>query len=237
MHPSALLNAKNFFRAYGSNFSTGVIVEIGSQNVNGSIRDVAPPHLKYIGVDFVVGQGVDVILDDPYTLPFEDASVDIVVSSSCLEHSEMFWLVFLEVLRVLKPAGLFYIDVPTNADFHRYPVDCWRFYPDSAHALVVWARRSGYSPALLESFVTKQNFGVWNDYVAVFVCNDSHAQQHSRRGMDLPGLSYTNGQRLGSAVVSNLSLQTEDQSGWLYRLKRWHWSRVELRVMKEIAKR
>lgn len=235
MHPSALLNAKNFFEAYGDDFSGGVIVEIGSQNVNGSIRDVAPPNLKYIGVDFVSGNGVDVILDDPYKLPFDDDSVDIVMSSSCLEHSEMFWLVFLEVLRVLKPNGLFYINVPTNSDFHRHPVDCWRFYPDSAQALVVWAKRNGYQPAALESFVSKKYFGVWNDYVAVFVRDESCAQQHPRRAMDLPSVSYTNGQRLGSLEISHLTSQTEDQSGLANRLKRWHWARVEKMLMKKVA--
>ena len=237
MHPSALLNANSFFKAYGGDFPGGVIVEIGSQNVNGSIRDVAPSHLKYIGVDFVNGNGVDVVLDDPYKLPFNDSSVDIVVSSSCFEHSEMFWLVFLEILRILKPNGLFYLNVPTNSDFHRYPVDCWRFYPDSAQALVVWARRSGYQPAALESFVSKKYFGGWNDYVAVFVRDESCAQQHSRRAMDLSSASYTNGQRFGSAEISHPSFRTEDQSGLFNGLRRWYWALVEKRVMKKASDR
>ena len=46
------------------------------------------------------------MLTDPYHLPFESNSLDVVVSSSCFEHSEMFWLLFLEIMRVLKPEGL-----------------------------------------------------------------------------------------------------------------------------------
>jgi SAM-dependent methyltransferase len=71
-----------------------------------------------------------------YKLPFADGSVDVVLSSSCFEHSEFFWLLFLEILRVLRPEGLFYLNAPSNGPFHRYPVDCWRFYPDSGNALV-----------------------------------------------------------------------------------------------------
>ena len=114
------------------------------------------------------GKGVDVVLDDPHTLPFAAESVDIVVSNSCLEHSEMFWLSFLEMLRVLRPTGLLYLNVPSNGDFHRYRVDCWRFYPDSGVAMVSWARRNGLRPALLESFISDQYMGLWNDFVAVF---------------------------------------------------------------------
>ena len=30
---------------------------------------------------------------------------------------------------------LFYLNAPSNGEFHRYPVDCWRFYPDAGGAL------------------------------------------------------------------------------------------------------
>lgn len=152
-----------------------MIVDIGAQNVNGSLRDICPSNCKYIGVDFIAGKGVDVVLQDPYQQPFEDGSVDIVVSSSCFEHSEMFWVLFLEILRILKPSGLCYLNVPSNGSFHRYPVDCWRFYPDSGNALVTWAKRNNYPSVLLESFTGRQahtgNAGMdeWNDYVAVFL--------------------------------------------------------------------
>ena len=78
------------------------------------------------------------VLDDPYHLPLASESVDVVVSSSRFEHVEFFWLMFNEVLRVFKPDGLFYLNAPSNGEFHRYPVDCWRFYPDAAQALVNW---------------------------------------------------------------------------------------------------
>ncbi len=169
MHPTAITHGRLFFQAYAAKRPSSLVVDIGAQDVNGSLREVCPSNCKYIGVDFVAGKEVDVVLQDPYRLPFDDGSVDFVVSSSCFEHSEMFWLIFLEILRILKPSGLFYLNVPSNGRFHRHPVDCWRFYPDSGNALVAWARRNNYPTILLESFTGRQENLEWNDYVAVFL--------------------------------------------------------------------
>ena len=176
MHPTALQNGKLFFETYSKYFDSKKsvkVIEIGSQDVNGSIRSFCPQEFEYIGLDFVAGKGVDFILTDPYKLPLDDDSVDMIVSSSCFEHSEMFWVLFLEIARVLKPGGLFYLNVPSNGMFHRYPVDCWRFYPDSGNALVTWAKRNNYNISLVESFINLQQGEYssdchWNDYVAVF---------------------------------------------------------------------
>jgi predicted SAM-dependent methyltransferase len=99
MHPTAMSNCLSFFTAYSASLAHHQhvkVVEIGSQNVNGTLRDTCPTNFEYIGVDFAQAKGVDIILEDPYKLPFENESVDVILSSSCFEHSEMFWLVFLE---------------------------------------------------------------------------------------------------------------------------------------------
>lgn len=136
------------------------------------------------------------VLDDPYKLPFADNSIDAAVSSSCFEHSEMFWLLFLEVIRVLKPNGLFFLNVPSNGSFHRYPVDCWRFFPESGKALVSWAKHNGYSSILLESFVSHQQVNVWNDFVAVYL-KDEQFQT------DYPERMITGRNDIENATVSN----------------------------------
>ncbi len=181
MHTTAMSNGKLFFVTYVAPLGDLSVVDIGAQDVNGSLREVCPAAARYIGVDFAQGKGVDVVLTDPYKLPFETESVDVVVSSSCFEHSEMFWLVFAEILRILRPGGLFYLNVPSNGMFHRYPVDCWRFYPDSGHALVTWARRCGFRPTLLESFISHQEKELWNDFVAVFLKDEARLEDHPRR--------------------------------------------------------
>jgi SAM-dependent methyltransferase len=210
MHATALTNADLFLKTYVPRPEPGLkMVEIGSQDVNGSLRQFCPPGAEYVGVDFVPGKGVDLVLEDPYKLPLADNSVDIVLSSSVFEHSEMFWLLFTDVLRVLKPHGLFYLNAPSNGDFHQYPVDCWRFYPDSGQALVKWARHSGFNAELLESFVSAQWVDVWNDFVAVFLKDAAHAARYPARMLDKKD-DYFNGRLLGKAELLRHRGQTED---------------------------
>jgi len=212
MHDTALDTAKAFFATYVQPGAPRQVVEIGSQDVNGSLRQVCPAWVEYLGVDFCAGPGVDVVLQDPYVLPFEDESVDVLVTSSCFEHSELFWVLFLELLRVLRPQGLLYLNVPSNGAFHRYPVDCWRFYPDSGRALVTWARRNGMRPALLESFISAQsdiNPWGWNDFVAVFLKDDSWMPSYPRRMVETRS-NYFNGVLNGSEGFLRFSNQTED---------------------------
>ncbi len=217
MHPSALQNCKLFFETYSKNFSSNDsinVIEIGSQDVNGSLRAVCPPQFKYVGLDFVDGKGVDLILEDPYKLPLENDSADIILSSSCFEHSEMFWVLFLEIVRVLKPGGLFYLNVPSNGMFHRWPVDCWRFYPDSGNALVTWARRNGHNISLVESFISLQNGGngleyQWNDYVAIFSKFDESPYKFSERIID-KNKNFMNGIRQNDVDFLNKAETSED---------------------------
>ncbi len=214
MHPTALTNCAQFIERYEPGVSTLTprprVVEVGSQDVNGSLRSVCPPHFDYVGVDFVAGRGVDIILEDPYTLPFESGSVDIAMASSVFEHSEMFWLLFLEIMRILKPTGLFYLNVPSNGDFHRWPVDCWRFYPDSGNALATWARRNGMPVALLESYVSVQCGDQWNDFVAVFLKDGAHAALYPGRILDTKTDVY-NGIVAGKADFLNHSVAPQDR--------------------------
>jgi SAM-dependent methyltransferase len=181
MHYSAMRNGGRFFQTYMRDVERPVIVDVGSQDVNGSLRQLAPEGTHYVGVDFVVGKGVDVILDDPYKLPFDDDYADAVVTNSTFEHSEMFWLLFQECIRIIKPDGLLYINAPSNGVVHNYPVDCWRFYPDAGMALSRWGRRVGYNNLLLESFTAEQDGDQWNDFVAVFIKDAAHAGRYKDR--------------------------------------------------------
>lgn len=163
MHSTALNAASNFFSRFP--LESSVVVEIGSQNVNGSIRDVCPKHYTYVGLDYAPANGVDIVLEDEYKFPLDNGYADMVVTSSCFEHAEMFWLTFLEGVRILKPNGLFYINAPSKGPYHAYPQDCWRFYPDAAQALAKWAKRNGYD-CLIE--YTQVLEGDWGDFVVVY---------------------------------------------------------------------
>lgn len=215
MHTSALDNFKNFYITYLTHLSGELIhsiVEIGSLNVNGGLRDVIDEKFNYIGLDFVEGPGVDVVLDDPYRLPFESESKDVIITSSCFEHSEMFWIVFLEFLRVLKPNGLIYLNAPSNGVYHRYPVDCWRFYPDSGSALIKWAKYNNIDAVMLESYISSQTDnvdGFWNDFVAVFSKSISAVDLFPDRILDTKKDFY-NGKKFGCDEIIKRTELSED---------------------------
>ena len=241
-----------FFRTYLPAAPPLTIVDIGSQDVGlGSLRPNCRPGDRYIGADFEAGPNVDVLLEDPYKLPFDDNSVDVVLSSSCFEHAEFFWQSFLEIMRILRPAGLFYLNVPSNSAFHRYPVDCWRFYPDSGRALERWAGRNGYAPAMMESFTGIQKRDVWNDFIAVFVKDEKNAALYPARIQDSLD-AFTNGLVHGSDELRNFQLfpedyrmgmwkrysrrfiwWTEDAREWLY----WKFHRLPQRLVEKICNR
>ena len=67
MHPSTMDNCRSFFETYSNAFDENgnvKVVEIGSQNVNGSLRKFCPKSFEYLGVDFQPAKGVDIVLAD-----------------------------------------------------------------------------------------------------------------------------------------------------------------------------
>lgn len=183
MHHTALEYAKAFFDTYVNvNEKKLKIVEIGSLDVNGSIRSYAPLSSEYTGLDFTAGKSVDIVLKDAYHFPLPDNYADAVVTSSCFEHSQFFWLSFMEGLRILKPSGVMYVNAPSNGWYHTYPTDNWRFYPDASKALADYANTQGIKVAVLESFIgSKSPDGGFKDFVAVFVKDKQYANLYQNR--------------------------------------------------------
>jgi SAM-dependent methyltransferase len=167
MHDTAFEHARLFFELYWRP-EFGQVVEPGSQDVNGTLRDHCPPSARYLGLDMEPGRGVDLVVAPGRPLPLADGSADVVVTSSAFEHDVCFWETFRELVRILRPGGLLYVNAPSNGMFHRYPVDCWRFYPDAGIALSSWAMRNGIAVELAESFVARPGDDGWADFVAVF---------------------------------------------------------------------
>lgn len=95
---------------------------------------------SYVGVDIAAGPNVDVVLENPYDWhEIQDQSFDVVISHEAFEHIEFMWISILEVARVLKTNGLVAIVAPARGIIHRYPTDCWRFYPDGLPGLARYA--------------------------------------------------------------------------------------------------
>jgi SAM-dependent methyltransferase len=87
------------------------LLEIGSYDVNGSIRDVVKqsevgPWLRqYVGADLTAGPGVDVVISGN-EISYESSSFDIVMSLECFEHNPFWKETLTNMIRMLKPGGL-----------------------------------------------------------------------------------------------------------------------------------
>lgn len=167
MHDTALEIGRLAIEIYGQKAKPRIL-EIGSLDVNGSLRQFAPQDSEYVGVDMVEGKGVDVVVVPDEPLPFDEESFDLAIASSVFEHDPAFWMTFLDLGRVLRDGGFLYINAPSNGKVHRYPEDHWRFYPDSGMALERWAKSQHVELTLVESFTAPQLNDRWNDFVAVF---------------------------------------------------------------------
>ncbi|MDW8094179.1 MAG: methyltransferase domain-containing protein [Caldimicrobium sp.] len=143
-----------------------IIIDVGSQAVGGHptyIPFFDNPHWKYLWLDFLKGEKVDIVVKDPYKWEeVEDASVDVVISGQAFEHIEFPWLTIKEIFRILKDKGIACIIAPSGGPEHRHPVDCWRIFPDGMRALAKWA---GFR--VVEVF-TDWELDPWRDTFAVF---------------------------------------------------------------------
>lgn len=136
MHKSSYQHMQRLVSAYLRPDQEIHALDIGAVDVNGSYRTLFDqPSWRYTGVDLDAGRGVDVVLKSPYHLPFASGSIDVIVSGQAFEHIEHFWMTWLEMQRVLRAGGLVFLIAPSRGPEHRYPQDCWRFYPDGYRAL------------------------------------------------------------------------------------------------------
>ncbi|TXH59108.1 MAG: methyltransferase domain-containing protein [Desulfurellales bacterium] len=110
------------------------VIELGSLDVNGTIRDqvaVLKP-TEYVGVDLRGGAEVDVVCDvcsgflrDYY------GQFDFVISTETLEHVQSWPLFVHEMKRLATPGGHLLLTCRgPGFELHEYPGDYWRFTPD-----------------------------------------------------------------------------------------------------------
>jgi SAM-dependent methyltransferase len=128
------------------------VLEVGSLDVNGSVRDLFSG--PYIGIDASPGAGVDMVMD-AHRLEVAPG-FDVVLCLEMVEHDSAFWLTLGEVGRVLRPGGTLILTTRGSGfPEHRYPLDYWRFMPDSAPLLAALA-----SCELLASWPDPQDPGL-----------------------------------------------------------------------------
>lgn len=110
-------------------FKDKTVLEVGSFDVNGSVR----PYIEeckpksYLGIDFIDGPRVDQVVDAS-VLPdhFSPNSFDVVVSTEMLEHAEH----WRDCINGMKYVTKDYLIITTRGPgfpLHSYPHDWWRY--------------------------------------------------------------------------------------------------------------
>lgn len=115
------------------------ILEVGSQDINGSPREVIAPlgPRTYWGVDYGPGKSVDLVLDATKIVGhFGKASFDVVVSTEMLEHAEDWKTSITQMKEVLRPGGTLILSARgPGFPYHGFPHDYWRYTVDDFRAM------------------------------------------------------------------------------------------------------
>lgn len=136
------------------------VVEIGSYNVNGSVRPLFADCAQYVGIDVRPGRDVDLVWDGIAPLELPAGTVDIVVSAETLEHAADPQGLISHAATLLRPGGWLIL---TAASHRRAPHSC-----DGYDVIPPGEHYQGITPSELSAWLAG-----W-DHVEV--------QHHPRRG-------------------------------------------------------
>lgn len=90
---------------YPDAFMENKVLEVGSLNINGSVRGFFfNPH-EYIGCDVGPGPGVDIVCPGQ-DLTYEDNYFDVSITTECFEHNPAWVETFKNMHRMTRPGGL-----------------------------------------------------------------------------------------------------------------------------------
>lgn len=104
-HPEQLGFVRAVARRNAALVEGARVLEIGSYDVNGSVRRIFAPAASYVGVDLTPGPGVDLV-GLGHEVDHADASYDITVSAECFEHDPHWRETFTNMVRMTRPGGL-----------------------------------------------------------------------------------------------------------------------------------
>lgn len=110
-HYQQLQFVKKLSLEFPEYFHQKSIIEMGSWNANGSVREFFS-NCNYVGIDIAIGPGVDIVCQgQDVSLP--DMSFDTAISCECFEHNPFWKETFKNMIRMLKPNGLCVISCAT----------------------------------------------------------------------------------------------------------------------------
>jgi len=128
------------------------VLELGSRNINGSVRVLFPHVATYVGVDPVDGHDVDVV-GDGATVDVGHDSFDVCVCTEVLEHvpDDIAFGIIENAHRHLVSGGRFVMTCAgpgrhPHSAIDEQPIRPWEFYRNVDQDLLAsWLSDAGYS--------------------------------------------------------------------------------------------
>ena len=111
-HPEQAEFFSGVRKSYPSSFTGVRVLEVGSLDINGSVRDLFAS-CDYTGVDLQIGPGVDLACQGQL-VEFPTAHFDTVISAECMEHNPFWRETIANMLRMTRPGGLVLISCATT---------------------------------------------------------------------------------------------------------------------------
>ena len=106
---------KEFKESYINNsFNKDInVLEIGSLDVNGNIRNLFDFTNEYTGIDLEKGPNVDLVLSG-IDIDKLDKNFDIIISCECFEHAKDWKIIFEKMCQISKPNSFIVISVAST---------------------------------------------------------------------------------------------------------------------------
>lgn len=111
-HPQQAEYFSSVREAYGAHFRGARVLEVGSLDINGSVRSLFEG-CDYTGVDLAAGPGVDLACPG-HLLEFPSGHFDTVISAECFEHNPFWRETMANMLRMTRPGGLVLMSCATT---------------------------------------------------------------------------------------------------------------------------
>lgn len=98
-------------------------------------RRFAELRSQVVNLELTIMPNVDIIADG-HALPFKTDSFHLVINQAVLEHVRKPEKMVLEMIRVLRPGGYLYVEVPFLQGYHPTPRDYRRFTEEGMRQLL-----------------------------------------------------------------------------------------------------
>lgn len=111
-HPEQIDFCTRVQKKYPELFNRRKVLDVGSLDINGNNRYLFYK-CEYTGIDVGPGRNVDVVsLGHEFDAP--DETYEVIISTECFEHDMHYPLTLKNIVRMLKPGGMFLFTCATT---------------------------------------------------------------------------------------------------------------------------